>query len=113
MNFVEVERKFWSRVKVGKLTQCWAWQSTVEEKGYGRVQFKTQGRQRTWHAHRVAWLLTYLQPIPEGIYIRHTTCYYPACCNPTHVAPGTPMENTQDRIKQGRRGSHGGGRPRK
>lgn len=102
------EEWFWSRVKRGKAEQCWPWMNGLRVKGYGWFTKRSRGRSRTWRAHRVAWMLSNLLAIPEGLYVRHG-CHYPACCNPRHLSLGTALDNAQDRVKQGRRG----GRPRK
>lgn len=64
---------------------------------YGRVGFAG----REYRAHRLAWESTHGTTVPPGMVVRHT-CDNPPCCNPAHLALGTPAENTRDMIERGR-----------
>ncbi len=88
--------RFWSKVDVRGLEECWPWQASVIARGYGTFNFN--GRVTT--AQRVAWELTY-GPIKEGMFICHH-CDNPGCCNPAHLFEGTPSDNVQDAIAKGR-----------
>ncbi len=66
---------------------CWIWLGSLNNKGYGTVQFN----RRTQYAHRAAYF-THVGPIPEGLELDHL-CRNPACCNPSHLEPVTHAEN--------------------
>jgi len=95
----DIASRFWSHVdQSGGPDACWPWTLSKDKDGYGK--FTMPGR-KSWHAHRVAWFLTN-GPIPEGLLIRHFICSNPPCCNPKHLLPGTPTDNMQDCVRQGR-----------
>ena len=78
--------------------ECWDWEGQMHGSGYGRVN---QGGKRHI-SHRVAYEV-YVGTIPEGALIRHS-CHNPLCCNPNHLSPGTPKDNSQDMVKASRSG---------
>lgn len=92
--------RFWSRVRVGELTECWPWQGPCTPGGYGSL--KWLGRQQA--AHRVAFLLAN-GAVSPGAVIRHS-CDNPPCCNPLHLLSGTHADNVMDRVMR-RRGAVG------
>jgi hypothetical protein len=53
-----------------------------------------------FRAHRVAFFLTFGQPIPD-LLICHS-CDNPGCCNPRHLWQGTAADNNADRSRKGR-----------
>ena len=69
---------------------CWLFVEKGRENrnGYSRVRY--QGRELM--AHRVVYELL-IGPIPEGLFLDHL-CKMRACCNPAHLEPVTPKENT-------------------
>lgn len=86
----ELER-FWSKVAVGRLEDCWAWQGSRHSSGHGR--FKLRGKDVG--AHRVALLSTGVDI--ERLVVRHS-CNSSSCCNPSHLITGSTWENVQDRV---------------
>lgn len=96
----EYAEAFWSRVKVGDASECWPWLGPVDDlKGYGEIA--KCGVMPERKAHRVAYTLV-KGPIPKGKLLMHS-CDNPPCCNPSHLSPGTELENTQDSVRKGRR----------
>lgn len=95
--FKEPER-FWSKVAVKELDECWEWQAGKAGGGYGTFRV----HHKMWQAHRVAWALTY-GPIPKGLFVCHR-CDNPGCCNPYHLFLGTNADNLRDAAKKGRIG---------
>ena len=94
-------RKF---VGDGSPTDCWEWQSTRSNRGYGK--FWLNGR--TALAHRVSYEIHH-GLIPAGMQVRHA-CDNPPCVNPAHLSVGTGKDNARDALKRGRyrRGSRNG-----
>lgn len=89
--------RFWSKVDRRGSDECWPWQASVNETGYGRL---TAGRGINLKAHRVACELT-RGPIPAGMSVLHK-CDNPPCCNPSHLFFGTKKDNTRDMLAKGR-----------
>ncbi len=92
--------RFWAKVERGSSAQCWEWQSTRSNKGYGKFEFN--GRQIG--SHRVAWAISQgISPddIPEGVMILHN-CDNRLCCNPSHIFSGSHADNMADMAAKGR-----------
>jgi hypothetical protein len=81
---------------------CWEWQGGANNKGYGVLQFGTNGKRKNFLAHRVAWEIANGQPIPDGLCVLHA-CDNPPCTNPAHLSVGTKSENTRQMWERGRR----------
>lgn len=93
----EVPKRFWSKVDVGELDECWEWLAGKSAGGYGKFSIHYE----TWMAHRVVWILTY-GPIPEGLCVCHH-CDNKSCCNPYHLFLGTRGDNNRDAMRKGRK----------
>jgi hypothetical protein len=92
--------RFWSKVTIEGLDDCWEWQAAKDSKGYGAFQVGTWRAKKLEGAHRMAWILTF-GPIPEGQWVLHS-CDNPACCNPRHLFLGDVLINNQDMGLKGR-----------
>lgn len=88
--------RFWEKVDIGSLEECWEWMACCSQDGYGMI--KVDGE--VMRAPRVAWTLTY-DEIPEGLCVCHH-CDNPSCCNPDHLYVGTHADNMQDMSRRGR-----------
>ena len=86
---------FWSRVDRSG-SDCWPWRGYICKAGYGTVKWRGQMSR----AHRVAYELA-VGPIPDQALIRHG-CDNPPCCNPAHLALGSPLDNMADKMGRGR-----------
>ena len=53
------------------------------------------------YAHVFAWETKHRQQVPSGLQLCHK-CDNPRCCNPTHMFPGTFLDNMKDKISKGR-----------
>jgi hypothetical protein len=78
-------------------TGCWEWVLGKSQDGYGKV--KRLGK--TIPTHRWALEHSLGRPLEEGMVTRHT-CNNRPCCNPEHLLEGTPLDNVNDRVRDGR-----------
>jgi hypothetical protein len=68
---------------------CWEWTAYRNHSGYGQIG---RGR-RVALAHRAVYE-ELVGPIEEGLQLDHL-CRNTRCCNPSHLEPVTPRENTR------------------
>lgn len=90
-------KRFWSKVAVGELNECWEWQAYKTPAGYGDFGIGCEIER----AHRVSWMISNNSGIPPGLVIRHL-CNNPSCVNPAHLALGTHGDNVRDKVESGR-----------
>lgn len=102
--FVTYEEKFWDKVNIRGIDECWEWKQ-YKNNGYGSVRY--QGKMHP--AHRIAFILS------GGILTQREkfTCHHcdnPPCCNPAHLFAGNADDNNKDRARKGRSGNSKGER---
>ncbi len=68
----------------------WLWLGSKGPGGYGRLSRGRAGEGQAM-AHRAMWEHE-VGPIPNGMELHHE-CLTPACVNPAHLRPVTPLEN--------------------
>lgn len=92
----EFDMRFWSRVMVHGIFECWEWLGNKSAKGYGLISKDNRMRR----AHRLSYE-QHFGAIPDGKMVAHI-CDNPSCVNPFHLAPATAKENTDDMVHKGR-----------
>lgn len=101
--------KFWEKVEMTSINDCWMWKASKNKKGYGNF-YVSIGNSKDKHilAHRMAYILwNHLNEIPDGLQVLHR-CDNPSCCNPAHLFLGTNQDNMNDMMQKGRRGDKSG-----
>lgn len=88
--------RFWRYVR--KSEGCWEWTAALGGSDYGTFGLN---RREMVPAHRFSWEL-HFGPIPPGLLVCHH-CDNPKCVRPDHLFMGTPLANTRDMIRKGRR----------
>lgn len=94
-----LQKKIIDRVKVTE-SGCWEWQRSRNPKGYGKIGIRTNGKDKTWLAHRLSYTAFHGE-IPDDMLVMHS-CDRPSCCNPEHLSIGTAQDNTDDMVAKGR-----------
>lgn len=73
---------------------CWPWKRpSYVRSGHGQLYY--EGRMHT--AQRLVWAVAHGELPPSGKVVRHL-CGEALCCNPRHLALGTPDENNADQV---------------
>lgn len=87
---------FWSKVKIGKIDECWPYMAAKFHNGYGAFSVNRAPKR----AHRIAF------EIHNGFIVHELrvchSCDNPPCCNPAHLWQGDDIANVKDRDQKGR-----------
>lgn len=94
-----IGERFWSKVDVRGLNECWLWQARLFTNGYG--QFKQLAGNR--NAHRVAFELWWGVALPRWLQVCHDCPGgdNKACCNPAHMFLSDAKGHGEDRALKG------------
>jgi hypothetical protein len=99
--------RFERQVSFAAKHDCWLWNGTISNVGYGQLHIKFGLRQyRLVLAHRFSWELFRCQ-ISNDVCVLHR-CDNPRCVNPHHLFLGSMKDNTMDMIAKGRAKFFGG-----
>jgi hypothetical protein len=88
-----IEQRFWN--KVDRSGSCWIWNGKKNRKGYGVQHIGSYKCMSSILAHRLSWILSTREDVPEGLFVLHR-CDNPPCVNPDHLFLGTLDDNNQD-----------------
>lgn len=83
----------------GPKGDCWEWQGTIRNGGYGRISIGPRDNARYYIASRVSFFLA--TGIWSSVFICHH-CDNPPCCNPDHLFEGDYRANAWDAKQKGR-----------
>jgi hypothetical protein len=86
--------RFWSKVDKKGKNDCWPWLAGCTYDGYGQFSIGSTG----YRSSRIALAIAGFRS--NTLETRHL-CNNPSCCNPWHLAFGTPVENGQDQRTNG------------
>ncbi|MDQ1317135.1 MAG: hypothetical protein QG588_786 [Candidatus Poribacteria bacterium] len=93
-----VEDRFWSKVDIKGLLDCWEWTAkSIRGHGYGFICIN----QKKISAHRLSYEMAYGK-IPDDLLVLHS-CNNKKCVNPAHLRVGTNQDNADDRINKRRK----------
>lgn len=95
-----IQDRFWDRVDARSPEECWDWKLSLAEDGYGSFSVWSNGKIRTYKAHRVAYTLHHGDISGDNLVLHE--CDNRRCCNPYHLWEGTNDENMADMVAKGR-----------
>jgi len=88
--------RFWEKVAVGEIGDCWEWSGAKTAFGHGR--FRVDGILVSPHRLVMEWVYG---AVPDKKLVLHT-CDNAACVNPNHLYIGTHRDNVLDAVCRGR-----------
>lgn len=94
-----LEIRFWEKVAISGLDDCWEWTGGIASNGYGSIKEGRPSRKMR-SAHRVSYELV-RGALPRGAVVRHK-CDNKKCVNPIHLQIGTQKQNIHDALKRKR-----------
>ena len=91
------QERFWAKIVVADLNECWLWTASVDSAGYGRFSVSKVIR----GAHRIALILETGPPPNSEVFAIHS-CDNKRCVNPLHLRWGTHLENVEEAVLRSR-----------
>lgn len=92
MRDIPIGVRFWAKVEIGSVDECWPWRGGVTGAGYGVIMLPRGAR---WYkatmAHRFAYERRF-GAIPAGKVLDHV-CRNTRCVNPYHLRVCSQKEN--------------------
>lgn len=88
--------RFWDKVSVAPVADCWNWIGSLNPSGYSQFGVGDS----VLRGHRVVWEAL-RGDIPEGQIVRHK-CDNRRCVNILHLELGTLKDNSRDMVRRGR-----------
>jgi hypothetical protein len=92
------QKRFWPKVNISGLDECWPWKRSLDSGGYGTVGVLGCSKK----AHRIAWVSVFRVDMPPTKDALHSCIASRTCCNPIHLRPGDDKDNRRDAMAQGR-----------
>lgn len=93
-----VEERFWSKVFKAGDDECWIWQGSVSNFGYGKITINGKSIRVTRLSYQLANSDNPLGPKDKVCH----SCDNPSCVNPRHLWKGTHTDNMHDMFNKGR-----------
>ena len=90
--------RFWAKVDVRGLGECWPWMGSTTPSGYGELRLERSRKKKP--AHVISYEIKN-GAMPSGLLACHT-CDNPPCCNPGHLFSGSHKDNAADASAKGR-----------
>lgn len=95
--------RFWSKVEIGGIDECWNWRGATGTGGYGQLNKTSKNDPLCGTAHRISWQLCFGKTL-DTLEVGHR-CANRLCVNPKHLYLTTRTENNREAMsrKMGRK----------
>lgn len=91
--------RIWAKVDRGAPNECWPWRAGGRDRrGYGLISYLGFPRRVV----RILCALEHGLDLFDTTWLARHSCHNPPCCNPAHLTPGSPLENSADMVAAGR-----------
>ena len=94
---VNDKARFWRKVVIPDLDQCWPWAGYTDPQGYGTFPMRGHPVRAT---HVALTLEGFPRPHPKAFALH--SCDNPRCVNPSHLRWGDVQDNADDRTRRAR-----------